>query len=185
MLENQADMTLVGEAADGSEAVALFRELKPDVVLMDLQMPGIDGIEAISSIRVESPKARILVLTTFAGDAQAVRALKAGATGYLLKNSLRTEMLSAIRLVSKGVRHIHRDVANGIALHIADEPLSDREIAVLKLIAFGRGNKQVAQELGVSEETIKAHLKVIYEKLNVSDRTHAITVAIQRGMFLI
>lgn len=185
MLENQADMVLVGEAADGSQALALFRELDPDVVLMDLQMPGVDGIEAITSIRAESPTAKILVLTTYAGDAQAVRALKAGATGYLLKNSLRTEMLSAIRSVSKGIRHIHREVADEIALHIADDTLSEREIAVLKLIAFGRSNKQVAQELGISEETVKAHLKVIFEKLNVSDRTHAITVATQRGMFLL
>ncbi|MGH6746200.1 response regulator transcription factor [Novosphingobium sp.] len=185
MLENQEDMELVGEAADGSEAVERFRSLRPDVVLMDLQMPGIDGLEAITSIRAEDPNARILVLTTFAGDVQAVRALKAGATGYLLKNSLRTEMLSAIRSVSKGVRHIHREVADGIAHHVADETLTEREISVLKLIAFGRGNKQVAHELGVSEETVKAHLKVIYEKLHVSDRTHAITVANQRGIFLL
>lgn len=185
MVENQDDMLLVGEATDGATAIQLYRELNPDVILMDLQMPGIDGVEAITAIRAEDPRAKILVLTTYAGDVQAVRALKAGATGYLLKNSLRTEMLGAIRSVSKGIRHIHREVADEIAQHIADDPLTDREIEVLKLIANGRGNKQVAQELGVSEETVKAHLKVIYDKLNVSDRTHAITVATRRGIFLL
>lgn len=185
MLENQDDMELVGEAADGAEAIQRYRDLQPDVVLMDLQMPGIGGVEAIGTIRSEFPAAKILVLTTYAGDAQAVRALKAGATGYLLKNSLRTEMLAAIRSVSRGIRHIHREVADQIAHHVADEALTEREIAVLRLIAFGRGNRQVAVELGVSEETVKAHLKVIYEKLGVSDRTHAITVATQRGIFLL
>lgn len=185
ILDNQKDMVLVGEASNGDEAISQYNALHPDVTLMDLQMPGTSGIEAIGAIRAQHPAARILVLTTYAGDAQAVRALKAGATGYLLKSSLRTEMIDAIRNVSKGVRHIHREVADEIARHVIDDPLSDREVSVLRLIAFGRANKQVAHELGVSEETVKAHLKSIFLKLGVADRTHAITVASQRGILLL
>lgn len=184
ILENQVDMELVGEARDGAEAVATFRQLLPDVTLMDLQMKGVDGIDAISAIRVDYPKARILVLTTYAGDVQAVRALRAGATGYLLKSSLRSELIDAIRAVHAGRRHLHPEIADAIARHVVDEPLSDREVAVLRLVANGNANKQVARTLGVSEETVKAHLKSVFAKLDVADRTHAITVATQRGIFL-
>jgi DNA-binding NarL/FixJ family response regulator len=182
ILETQTDMTLVGEARDGAEAVARFRELRPDVTLMDLQMPGMGGIEAIKAIRADDPDARILVLTTYDGDVQAVRALKAGAIGYLLKSSLRTEMIDAIHDVHRGRPHIHPDIASEIALHVVQEALSEREMAVLRLVAIGKANKQVAQELGLAEETVKAHLKTIFAKLNVADRTHAVTVAAKRGI---
>jgi DNA-binding NarL/FixJ family response regulator len=162
--------------------VEAFRRLRPDVTLMDLQMPVLNGVEAIKTIRGEFPQARIVVLTTYAGDAQALRALKAGAAGYLLKSSLRKDLLETIRNVHAGRRQLHPEVANEIALHAIDEPLSDREIRVLQLISTGRSNKQIAWELSVSEETIKAHLKNIFEKLDVADRTHAVTVAAKRGI---
>ena len=182
IIEGEADMVLVGEARDGAEAIVRFRELRPDVTLMDVQMPGMGGVEAIKAIRAEHPDARIVVLTTYDGDTQAVRALKAGAIGYLLKSSLRTEMLDAIHNVHRGRRHLGREIADEIALHVVDEPLSDREVTILKLVAIGKSNKQVASELGLSEETVKAYLKAIFAKLNVADRTHAVTVAARRGI---
>lgn len=144
---------------------------------MDLQMPGMSGVDAIIAIRAEHSDARIIVLTTYTGDAQAVRALKAGAAGYLLKSSLRTELIDAIRDVHRGHRHVTRDVADEIAAHVVDETLSEREIAILRLVAIGKANKQVASELGLSEETIKGHMKNIFAKLGVADRTHAVTLA--------
>lgn len=182
ILEDRSDMVVVGEARDGVEAIVRFRELQPDVTLMDLQMPGMGGLEAIKAIRTEHPNARIVVLTTYDGDVQAVRALKAGAVGYLLKSSLRTEMLDAIREVHGGRRYLHRQIADEIALHIVDDALSEREVAVLQLVAVGKANKQIAWALGVSEETVKAHLKAIFAKLDVADRTHAVTVAARRGI---
>ena len=182
ILEDRSDMTVVGEARDGVEAIVRYRELQPDITLMDLQMPGMGGLEAIKAIRAEQPNARIVVLTTYDGDVQAVRALKAGAMGYLLKSSLRTEMLDAIREVHGGRRYLHRHIADEIALHVVDDALSEREVAVLQLVAVGKANKQVAWELGVSEETVKAHLKTIFAKLDVADRTHAVTVAARRGI---
>lgn len=182
ILEDRTDMLVIGEARDGAEAVALFGELKPDVTLMDLQMPVMNGVEAIIAIRANFPDARILVLTTYAGDVQAVRALKAGATGYLLKSSLRTEMLEAIHNVYRGRRHVHGDVATEIALHVTDDHLSAREVAVLRLVADGKANKEIARSLSLSEETVKAHLKNVFAKLDVSDRTHAVTVAARRGI---
>ena len=182
IVQNQADMEMVGEARNGEEAVERFRELRPDVTLMDLQMPGMNGVDAIAAIQTEYPGARIIVLTTYAGDVQAVRALKAGALGYLLKNSLRTELIDAIRDVHRGQRRVQRDVADEIALHVTDESLTEREIAILRLVAIGKANKQVGAELGLSEETIKGHLKNIFSKLDVADRTHAVTVAARRGI---
>lgn len=182
ILENQSDMAMVGEARNGSEAIERVAELRPDVTLMDLQMPGMNGVDAICAIRAQNPQARIIVLTTYAGDAQAVRALKAGAVGYLLKSSLRTELVDAIRDVHRGQRHVDRDIADEIALHVADEPLSDREVAILRFVAIGQANKQIASQLGLSEETIKGHLKNIFSKLDVADRTHAVTVAARRGI---
>jgi DNA-binding NarL/FixJ family response regulator len=182
ILGNQTDMMMVGEARDGGEAIERFRALRPDVTLMDLQMPGVNGVDAIIAICGEHPGARIIVLTTYAGDVQAVRALKAGAVGYLLKSSLRTELIDTIRNVHRGQRHVHRDVADEIALHVIDEPLTDRETAVLRLVSIGKANKQIAAELGLSEETVKGHLKSIFSKLDVSDRTHAVTVAARRGI---
>mgnify|MGYP003584245305 CR=1 FL=1 len=182
LLENQTDMVLAGEAGNGSEALERYRQLRPDVTLMDLQMPGMNGVEAIGAIRAVNPQARIIVLTTYAGDAQAVRALKAGAAGYLLKSSLRTELVDAIHDVHRGQRHVHRDVAGEIPMHVADEPLSEREIAILRLVSVGQANKQIASKLGLSEETVKGHLKSIFAKLDVADRTHAVTSAAPRGI---
>jgi DNA-binding NarL/FixJ family response regulator len=179
---NQSDMEAVGEARDGAEAVERFHALRPDVTLMDLQMPGMNGVDAIAAIRAEHPEARIIVLTTYAGDAQAVRALKAGAVGYLLKSSLRTELIDAIHDVHRGQRHVHREIADEIALHVVDESLSAREVTILQLVSIGKANKQVAAELGLSEETVKGHLKNIFAKLDVADRTHAVTVAARRGI---
>ena len=182
VIQLQSDMELVGEAENGAAAIECFRRLRPDVTLMDLQMPELNGVDAIKAIRAEFPKARIVVLTTYAGDAQALRALKAGAAGYLLKSSLRKDLLETIRNVHLGRRHLQPEIANEIAVHAVDDPLTDREARVLQLIATGHANKQVAWELGVSEETVKAHLKNIFEKLDVTDRTHAVTVAAKRGI---
>jgi DNA-binding NarL/FixJ family response regulator len=182
LLEDRTDMTVVGEASNGAEAIERFREAQPDVTLMDLQMPGMGGVEAIKAIRAINPAARILVLTTYAGDVQAVRALKAGAIGYLLKSSLRTEMLDAIKDVFRGRRHLDRDIADNIALHVVDEDLSAREVEVLRLVSVGKANKQVAWDLGLTEETVKTHLKTIFAKLEVADRTHAVTIAVRRGI---
>ncbi len=182
ILGNQTDMMMVGEARDGREAVDRFLALRPDVTLMDLQMPGMNGVDAINEIRSADPGARIIVLTTYAGDVQAVRALKAGAVGYLLKSGLRTELVDAIRDVHRGQRHVHRDVADEIAVHVIDEPLTGREVEILRLVSIGKANKQVASELGLSEETVKGHLKSVFAKLGVADRTHAVTVAARRGI---
>ncbi len=182
VLQLQPDLRLVGEARTGAEAVALFRELRPDVTLMDLQMPGMNGVQAIEAIRGEAPNARIIVLTTYDGDVQALRALKAGAAGFLLKSSLRRELIDTIRDVHAGRRHISATMAEAIALHAVDERLSLREITILRLVAEGHQNKQVAWKLAISEQTVKAHLKSIFGKLDVADRTHAVTVALRRGI---
>ena len=182
MLENRDDMVLVGEACDGTEALEKFRELRPDVVLMDLQMPGANGFEAIAAICAEAPAAKILVLTTYAGDGQAARALRAGAIGYLLKSSLRIEMIDAIKSVDAGRRYIQHEVAAEIATHGPESALSDREVAILREVALGRGNREIGVQLGLSEETIKANLKCIFAKLEVADRTHAVTTALARGI---
>jgi DNA-binding NarL/FixJ family response regulator len=181
LLERQPDMVAVGEASDGAEAVARFGELAPDVTLMDIQMGTMGGLEAIERIRRLSPQARILALTTYPGDAQVVRALRAGAAGYLLKNCIRKELLDAIRSVHAGRRVLSQDVADDLAMHVLDEPLSDRELTVLRLVANGNPNKLIATQLGLSTDTIKAHLKSIFSKLGVGDRTEAVTVAVRRG----
>lgn len=181
LLNRQPDMKVIGEASNGAEAVTMFRQLSPDVTLMDVQMPGVGGVEAIAQIRRIAADARILVLTTYPGDANAVRALRAGAAGYLLKNGIRSELIEAIRSVHSGRRAVSADIAHELATHALDEPLTQREIAVLRLVAHGRANKQIAQNLNVSVETIKAQLKTIFSKLGVHDRTHAVTLAARRG----
>lgn len=178
----QPDMELVGEASSAEEGVELFTQLSPDVTLMDIQMPGMDGVEAIEHIRARAPDARILVLTTYAGDVQALRALRAGAAGYLLKSSLRRELIDAIREVHGGRRAVAPTVAQEIALHAGAETLSDREIMILRHVANGQANKAIAQALSISEDTVKSHLKNVYAKLGVDDRAHAVTVARQRGI---
>jgi DNA-binding NarL/FixJ family response regulator len=182
VIEAQPDMVLVGEAATGREAIESFRTLQPDVTLMDLQMPDMNGIDAINAIRGEFPEARIVVLTTYKGDVQALRALKAGAAGYLLKSMLRKELLETIRVVHSGRRRVPPEIAMDIAVHAADDALTEREIAVLKRVAVGNANKQIAAILGISEETVKAHMKNILAKLAANDRTHAVTIALNRGI---
>lgn len=181
LLRRQDDMEMVGEASDGAEAVARFRELVPDVTLMDVQMQGMGGVEAIEKIRRLYREARILVLTTYPGDANAVRAIRAGASGYLLKNCVRGELIDAIRSVHVGRRVVCSDIAHALAEHALDTPLTEREIAILKLVAEGHQNKQIAWQQALSVDTIKAQLKTIFEKLGVHDRTHAVTVATRRG----
>jgi DNA-binding NarL/FixJ family response regulator len=178
----QTDMTIVGEAESGPQSVELFRKLRPDVTLMDLQMPGGNGIDAIRLIRDEFPTARIIVLTTYAGDVQAVRALKAGAVGYLLKSSLRTELLDTVRAVHGGLRRVQSELANEIAIHAGDEPLNERELSILALVAKGRANKEVARNLAISEDTVKAYMRTIFRKLDAVDRTQAVTIALRRGV---
>lgn len=182
LLEGQEDMILVAEAVNGREAIEQFRTHRPDVTLMDLQMPGVNGIDAIVSIRTEFPLARILVLTTYKGDVHAARALDAGACGYLLKSALRKDLLDTIRAVHTGRKRIPPEIAIGIAEHHSSETLTARELEVLTLVAAGNANKIVASELGVSEETVKGHMSSILAKLNANDRTHAVTIALKRGI---
>ena len=181
LIGRQPDMIAIGEAADGDEAIQRYAALLPDVTLMDVQMPGTDGIHAIEAIRSLSADAAILVLTTYPGDAQAIRAIRAGAAGYLLKNSIRKELLDAIRSIHAGRRAVSPDIAHALAVHALDERLTEREMAILRLVADGHANKQIAWRLGVSTDTIKGNLKQIFAKLGVEDRTHAVTVAARRG----
>jgi DNA-binding NarL/FixJ family response regulator len=182
VLEDQPDMTLVAEASNGQEGIEMFRQHRPDVALIDLRMPDMSGIRVIGAIREEFPAARIIVLTTYAGDVQAVEALKAGASGYLLKSMLRKELLETIRIIHSGKRHIPAEIATQIAEHAADDALTGREVEVLKAVAAGKSNKLIAAELAISESTIKAHMKSILPKLDASGRTHAVMVALKRGI---
>jgi len=182
VLEGQEDMKLVGEAGNGREAVESFRRLKPDVTLMDLRMPDMSGLAAIAAIRADFPDARIIVLTTYSGDAQAAAALKAGAAGYLLKNLVRKELIETIRTVHAGKRRIPPEIATEIAEHVADDALTGREIEVLRAVAAGKSNKLIAAELAISEGTVKTHMKSILPKLDASDRTHAVMIALKRGI---
>ena len=182
LIAAQPDMQLVAEASSGEEAVEQFRRHRPDIALMDLQMKGMSGIEAIIAIHAEFPAAKIIVLTNLEGDALAQRALKAGAQAYLLKGSVRTDLPETVRSVYKGAKTIDSDVAVRLAEHVSDERLSPREIEVLSLIAAGNSNKMISAQLGLSEETTKAHVKNIIAKLQAHDRTHAVTVALRRGI---
>ena len=182
LLANQSDMQLVAEASNGREALDQFRQHRPDVTLMDLQMPEMDGVDAMLAICAEFPGARIIVLTTYAGDALVLRALKAGARAYLIKSLLRKELLETIRLVHAGQKRIAPAVASGLAEHAADDALSFREVEVLKLIATGNANKMIAAQLSITEETVKGHVKNILAKLAANDRTHAVTIGLKRGI---
>jgi DNA-binding NarL/FixJ family response regulator len=181
VLASERDITLVAEAANGREAIECFRAHHPDVTLMDLQMPQMSGLDAMIKIREEFPSARIIVLTTYQGDIQALRAIKAGAAGYLLKTMVRKELAGAIRSVHAGKRHIPAEIAAELAAHVADDALSPREIKVLRLVAMGNSNKQIAGQLTIVEETVKAHISNILSKLGANDRTHAVTIATTRG----
>ena len=182
VLASEQDMILVAEASNGREAVEQFRTHQPDVTLMDVQMPEINGIDAIVKIREEFPSARIIVLTTYTGDAQAARAFKAGAFGYLLKNMVRKELIDTIRTVHSGKKRIPPEIAVEMAQHHTDDALTEREIEVLREVAAGNANKMVAQLLNISEETVKAHMRSILSKLGANDRTHAVTIAVKRGI---
>jgi DNA-binding NarL/FixJ family response regulator len=181
VIERQEDMVLVGEATNGREAIEGFRLHRPDVTLMDLQMPEMSGIDAIIAIRREFSSARVVVLTTFQGDVQALRAFKAGASGYLLKNMLRKELVDTIRTVHAGRRRIPPEVAAELAEHVIDDELSEREIEILARVAQGNSNKIIASQLGISEATVKYHLQSVLSKLGANDRTHAVTIAMKRG----
>lgn len=182
VLHGQPDMEVVGEAANGIEALTQFRTLQPDITLMDVQMPEVNGIEAIHAIRQEEPGARIIVLTTYEGDVLASRAIRAGAAGYLLKGMLRRDLLETIRAVHAGRRRIPPEIAMALAQHHADDGLTPREIEVLSRVSAGQANKAVADALGISEETVKTHMKSIMAKLSANDRTHAVTIALRRGI---
>jgi DNA-binding NarL/FixJ family response regulator len=182
ILEGESDFQVVASATNGAEAVDMFTTLRPDVTLMDLQMPIMTGLEALTAIRTHAPEARVIVLTTYDGDVQALRALKAGACGYLLKNSLRKELIDAIRAVHAGRKYVLAEVAQDIAIHATEDPLSDREIAVLEAVAAGKSNKVIAAQLSLSEDTVKGHMRSIFSKLDVNDRTQAVTVALRRGI---
>jgi DNA-binding NarL/FixJ family response regulator len=182
LLTDQPDMQIVAQASTGLEAIEKFRAHQPDLMLMDLQMPGMNGIDAMIAIRSEFPEARFIVLTTYAGDVQIVRALKAGARAYLLKSLLHRELLDTIRAVHAGQKRIPPEIAAQLADHAADDSLTAREIEVLRNIAEGCSNKIVADRLSITEETVKAHVKNILSKLGANDRTHAVTIALKRGI---
>ena len=182
VLEREPDVELVAQAADGQEAIERFAELRPDVTLMDLQMLGTDGLTALLEIRRRWPDARVVILTMYRGDAQALRALKAGACGYLLKSMIFDEMMLAIRAAHAGSTYIPREIAAELAAHATDNTLSARELDVLKWVAAGNSNRKVADGLGVSEDAVKAHMRSIMNKLSANDRTHAVTIALRRGM---
>jgi DNA-binding NarL/FixJ family response regulator len=177
----QPDMTVSGQAADGDEAMSLYRMHRPDVTIMDVRMPKLNGIDAIIAIRKEFPKARIIVLTTALGDAQALRAFKEGAVGYLLKNLVRKELTETIRAVHSGRRRIPPDIAQQLAEHIEEEALTARELDVLRMVAQGKGNKIIASDLEIAEHTVKNHIKSILIKLRADDRTGAAMTAVRRG----
>jgi DNA-binding NarL/FixJ family response regulator len=178
----EPDLKLVAEASNGNEAIDAFRSHLPDVTLMDLRLPKVDGLQAIEAIRREFPEARIIVLTTYSGDTQVLRALKAGARGYILKGYVHKELLDAIRAVHAGQKRIPPEIAAELADHATDEALTDREIDVLRLIAAGNSNKQIADRLSIGEATVKSHITNILSKLGANDRTHAVTIALKRGI---
>jgi DNA-binding NarL/FixJ family response regulator len=182
LISAEPDMRLVAEASSGREALQEFRTHRPDITLMDLQMPEMNGVETIIAIRGEYPNARIIVLTTYSGDVQVIRALNAGARGYLLKGKISTELLDTIRAVHAGQKRVSPEVAAALAEHTGDEQLSVREIEVLRLIASGNANKEIAAQLSIGEDTVKRHVTNILDKLHANDRTHAVTIGLKRGI---
>lgn len=178
----ESGMTLVAQAATGREAIQQFRAHQPDVTLMDLQMPDMSGMDAILAIRAEFPDARIVVLTTYAGDVQAVRALQAGACGYLLKSLVNKELLATIRAVHAGRKAMSADISYELAEHATSDALTKAEVDVLRLIAAGNANKQIADRLSITEDTVKGRVKAILSKLGANDRTHAATIGLKRGI---
>lgn len=182
LVNAEPDLKLVAEASNGKEAIDAFRSNQPDVTLMDLQMPEMNGVEAIHAIRSEFPEARIIVLTTYSGDMQVLRALKAGARGYILKGHVHKELLDTIRAVHAGKKRIPPEIAAELADHATDDPLTEREIDVVRLIAAGNSNKQIADQLSIGEATVKSHVTNILSKLGANDRAHAVTIGLKRGI---
>ena len=182
IIDNRDDIVLVGEAGNGREAIDCFRKFHPDVTLMDIVMPEMNGIDATIAIRKEFPSARIVVLTTYKGDVQAAQALDAGACGYLLKSTLRKDLVDTIRRVHAGQRRIPPEIAIAMAEHHSSDNLTERELEVLQQVAAGNANKNVAAHLSISEDTVKGHVKAILVKLGANDRTHAVTIALKRGI---
>jgi DNA-binding NarL/FixJ family response regulator len=182
VIKTEPDLELVGSAGTGGEAIEQFKRLRPDVTLMDLKMPDMNGLQVIMRLRSDYPGTRFVVVTTYPGDVQALQALKAGASAYLLKSTLGEQLVAAIRAVHAGKRYIPAEIASEIAQHAADDALTQRETEVLRRVAAGQSNKQIAIELAVSESTIKAHIHSILPKLNADDRTHAVTIALKRGI---
>jgi DNA-binding NarL/FixJ family response regulator len=183
LIASQEDMILLAEAGTGRQAIDLFEEHAPDITLMDLRLPDMHGIDAIRAIIAKAPDARIVVLTTYLGDIQALRALKAGAVGYLLKATLRLDLLNTIREAHAGRRRLPVEVASELAQHSSEDALTEREVEVLKLVAAGCSNKVAAQRLSITEDTVKGHVHNIISKLGANDRTHAVTIALKRGFF--
>jgi DNA-binding NarL/FixJ family response regulator len=182
IIDSQDDMVMVAQASSGREAIQGFREHRPDVTLMDVRMSNLSGIDALSAILAEFPDARIVMLTTFEGDVEIQRSLAAGARGYVLKNMPPRELAEVVRQVHAGRKRIPQEIAAKLAEHIADEPLTDREVDVLQHVAGGNRNREIAERLRISEETVKVHVKHIMEKLGASDRTGAVTIAVRRGI---
>jgi DNA-binding NarL/FixJ family response regulator len=182
LVNAEPDLKLIAEASNGKEAIEAFRSHRPDVTLMDLQMPEVDGLEAIVAIRREFPEARIIVLTTYSGDMQVLRALKAGARAYILKGHVHKELLDTIRAVHAGQKRIPQEIAVELADHATDDALTAREIDVLRLIAVGNANKQIADQLSIGEATVKSHVTNILSKLGANDRAHAVTIGLKRGI---
>ena len=182
LVAGESDISLVGEASNGREAVQQFRALHPDVTLMDIQMPEMNGLDALIAIRNEFPEARIIVLTTYTGDVQVLRALKAGARAYLLKNSLHKELLETIRAVHAGKKSLSPEASFQLVEHATDDALTPAELAVLRLIAEGNANKQIADQLSITEDTVKSRVKNILSKLGANDRTHAAMIGLKRGI---
>ncbi|HTY87366.1 MAG TPA: response regulator transcription factor [Candidatus Acidoferrum sp.] len=182
LIADQPDMTMVGQASNGREAIQQFRTQHPDVTLMDIQMPEMNGLDALISIRNEFPEARVIMLTTYSGDVQVLRALKAGARAYLLKNSLHKELLETIRAVHAGKKSLSAEASFQLAEHATDDALTPAEIAVLRLIAEGNANKHIADQLSITEETVKGRVKNILSKLGANDRTHAAMIGLKRGI---
>jgi len=182
LIEEQADMEVIAQATNGREAVQQFRLHRPDITLMDMQMPDMSGLDAIITIRGEAPEARIIVLTTYAGDVQALRALQAGARAYLLKDSLHKELLDTIRAVHAGKKSLSAEVSFQLAEHATDEALTPAEVRVLSLIARGNANKEIAAQLAITEDTVKGQVRNVLAKLGAKDRTHAAMIGLKRGI---
>jgi len=182
LVNNQSDMTLVATASNGAEAIQMFKQHVPDVTLLDLRLPDMSGIDILIAIRTEFPEARVIILTTFEGDVEIHRALQAGARGYLLKNMPPSELLDVIRQVHAGKKRIPPAIASQLAEHMSDESLTEREIEVLRQVADGNKNREIARKLFISEETVKVHIKHIMEKLGATDRTQAVAIGVRRGI---